>query len=58
MRVLEGGVTDGLARCAADDGTVTEVEVGLIEPVVAGDRILVHAAVALLKLESAGEAAR
>ena len=43
----------GLALCAADDGERMTVETALVEPVVAGDALLVHAGVALLRLEAA-----
>jgi hydrogenase maturation factor len=45
MRVLEAG-DDGLARC--DGG---EVMVDLVGPVVPGDRVLVHAGVAIARLD-------
>ena len=45
--------TDG-ARCAAADGRVHDgVLVDLVEPLAPGDRILVHAGVALRRLEAA-----
>ena len=47
MRVLR--VEDGLALCGGD-GDEREVEVGLVDPVAAGDRLLVHADVALVRL--------
>ena len=42
----------GLALCAAADGSRSTVEIALVEPVEPGDRLLVHAGVALVGLES------
>ena len=42
----------GLALCAADDGSTSTVEIALVEPVVPGDRLLVHAGVALVELDT------
>jgi hydrogenase expression/formation protein HypC len=39
----------GLALCAADDGSRSTVEIALVD-VEAGDRVLVHAGVALTEL--------
>jgi hydrogenase maturation factor len=39
----------GLALCAADDGSKSTVEIALVT-VVPGDRVLVHAGVALAEL--------
>jgi hypothetical protein len=47
MRVVY--VEDGLAVCEAD-GEEREVEVGLLDAVAAGDLLLVHADVGLVKL--------
>jgi hydrogenase maturation factor len=47
MRVLE--IRDGLARCAAG-GEERDVEIALLDAVVPGDRLLVHADVGLVKL--------
>jgi hydrogenase maturation factor len=47
MRVLR--VDDDLAVCEAADGDVRTVEVGLLEAVAAGDTLLVHADVALVR---------
>jgi hydrogenase maturation factor len=38
----------GLALCAEDDGPKHTVETALVEPVAVGDRLLVHAGVALV----------
>ena len=40
----------GLALCLAADGTQSTVEIALVEPVGPGDRLLVHAGVALTEL--------
>jgi hydrogenase maturation factor len=42
----------GLALCAAEDGSKSTVEIALVEPVEPGDRLLVHAGVALVGLAS------
>jgi hydrogenase maturation factor len=47
MRVLE--VRDGLALCEGE-GEEREVEIALLEEVVEGDRLLVHADVGLVRL--------
>jgi len=39
----------GLALCAADDGSKSTVEIALVD-VAPGDRVLVHAGVALAEL--------
>jgi hydrogenase maturation factor len=52
MRVLRLG-DDGLADCETDDGQASEVEVGLLEDVAPGDQVLVHACVAIQRLEAA-----
>jgi hydrogenase maturation factor len=51
MRVLEVETGAGLAICADPDELPSEVEVGLVEPVEPGDTVLVHAGVALVRLE-------
>ena len=48
MRVVR--VDDGLALCADGAGDEREVEVGLVDAVAEGDRVLVHADVALVRL--------
>jgi hydrogenase maturation factor len=42
----------GLALCAAEDGSKSTVEIALVEPIGPGDRLLVHAGVALVELEA------
>ena len=49
MRVAEPA-RDGLALCADDAGRESEVEVSLLEGVVPGDLVLVHAGVAIARL--------
>ncbi len=51
MRVLEVDAVSGLALCVAEDGIPSDVEVGLVDTVGPGDEILVHAGVALTRLE-------
>ena len=54
-RADAGGALDaarGLALCAAEDGARSTVEIALVEPVAPGDRLLVHAGVALVGLET------
>ena len=43
--------TGGLALCAAEDGSKSTVEIALVS-VEPGDRVLVHAGVALVELEA------
>jgi hydrogenase maturation factor len=53
MRVLKLDDVRGLALCETADGGHSTVETALVEPVEAGDELLVHAGVALIRLESA-----
>jgi hypothetical protein len=48
-----GRDADGLALCAADDGSAASVMTELVGPVGDGDLLLVHAGVALVRLEEA-----
>jgi hydrogenase maturation factor len=50
MRVLRVDEYRGLALCVGDDGSRSSVEIELVGPVEAGEAILVHAGVALVKL--------
>ena len=43
-------VEDSLAVCEGDAGETREVEVALVEPIRTGDKVLVHADVALVRL--------
>jgi hydrogenase assembly chaperone HypC/HupF len=52
MQVERIDDTRGLALCATDEGTKSTVEIALVAPVAPGDRLLVHAGVALVELES------
>ena len=54
MRVLEVDADSGLALCAGPDGVASEVETGLVEPVAPGSEVLVHAGVALTRLDPSG----
>jgi hydrogenase maturation factor len=49
MRVVELTET-GVARCATDEGSTSEVMCDLVGAVSPGDALLVHAGVALLRL--------
>ena len=53
MRVVVPAAEDGLALCQDAEGTRHAVEVALVAPIHAGDAVLVHAAVALARLEGA-----
>jgi hydrogenase maturation factor len=50
MRIVGIDTTHGLALCEDGDGSQRTVEIGLVEPVEAGDSVLVHADVALANL--------
>jgi hydrogenase maturation factor len=47
MRVLRIDHSRGLALCEAEGGAHSTVETALVEPVVEGDTLLVHAGTAL-----------
>jgi hydrogenase expression/formation protein HypC len=51
MRVMSTG-DDGLADCVTAEGEHASVEVALIEDVRPGDELLVHACVAIQRLEA------
>jgi hydrogenase maturation factor len=53
MRVEVTDGEDGLARCVTADGEAAAVDVTLVGEVTVGDAVLVHACVALRKLEEA-----
>jgi hydrogenase maturation factor len=40
----------GLALCSSDDGLRATIETALVEPVIAGERLLVHAGTAIARL--------
>jgi hydrogenase maturation factor len=50
MRVSSLDTASALAVCVDDAGRPTTVEIGLVPEVVTGDRVLVHAGVALARL--------
>ncbi len=50
MRVLGLG-SDGLASCVDDNGRWERIMTDLVSPVSPGDSVLVHAGVALVRLE-------
>ncbi|MEA2197584.1 MAG: hydrogenase expression/formation protein HypC [Solirubrobacteraceae bacterium] len=52
MTIVRVDPDRGLALCADEDGGRHTVETALVEPVVAGDRILVHAGTAIAALAS------
>jgi hydrogenase maturation factor len=52
MRVVRMG-QDGLAECVTEEGATSTVEIGLLDAVAPGDSVLVHACVALERLETA-----
>jgi hydrogenase maturation factor len=47
MRVRQVDTARGLALCEDDDGGRASVEIALVEPVAAGDVLLVHAGTAI-----------
>jgi hydrogenase maturation factor len=51
MRVVEVDGVCGLALCADGEGARYEVDLGLVAGVAHGDEVLVHAGVALARLE-------
>ncbi len=55
MIVAQVDAATGLAVCADDAGSEATVEIALVGPVTPGDRVLVHAGVAIAPL-AAGEA--
>jgi hydrogenase maturation factor len=59
MRVLEPAASAvALARCVDGEGTEHEVETALVDPVAAGEQVLVHAGVAIARLEEQEEGGR
>jgi hydrogenase maturation factor len=53
MLVVRIDAARGLALCEDDSGERSSVEIGLVDPVRGGDRLLVHAGTALQILEEA-----
>jgi hydrogenase maturation factor len=59
MRVVTTGGADGLAHCVTDHGEPSDVDLGLLDDdVKAGDRLLVHACVAIQRLDAPPEDAQ
>ena len=54
MRALEVDAASGLAICLDGEGSPSEVDLGIVTGVAPGDSVLVHAGVALTRLESEG----
>ena len=52
VRVVRIDAQRGLALCAGDDGARTTIETALVEPVAVGEALLVHAGVALARLDA------
>jgi hydrogenase maturation factor len=50
MRVVRLGGEDGLADCVSEDGQSSAVDVALVD-VAPGDAVLVHACVAIQRIE-------
>ena len=50
MEVVSVNLDTALALCREPGGETEEVDVGLVDPVEAGDPVLVHAGVALVRL--------
>jgi hydrogenase maturation factor len=50
MRVSSLDAASGLAVCVDEDGRPASVETGLVAGLVAGDTVLVHAGVALVRV--------
>jgi hydrogenase maturation factor len=50
MMVVRVDLERGLALCAGEDGVRSSVEIALVEPVLAGERLLVHAGTAIARL--------
>jgi len=53
MTVLRVDEVRGLALCASEEGERQTVEIALVEPVAAGERLLVHAGTAIAALDGA-----
>jgi len=51
LRVRALDAATGLATCQDEDGYDAEVDVSLVAPLAIGDMVLVHAGVALTRLE-------
>jgi hydrogenase maturation factor len=53
MRVVRVDAARALALCENEDGERASIEIGLVDPVGEGDRLLVHAGTALQHVETA-----
>ena len=53
MTVVAVDSSRGLALCADEEGSRSTVEIALVEPVAAGDRLLVHAGTAIASIAAA-----
>jgi HupF/HypC family len=51
MRVLMPAGADGLVTCEDESGAAAIVDAALVAPLAAGDVVLVHAGVALVRLQ-------
>lgn len=58
MTVAQIDVQRDLALCVDSDGVRSTVEIALVDPVLPGDELLVHAGTAIAVLASAGEERR
>ena len=56
MTVVRVDSKAGLARCTDASGEAAEVETALVAPLAPGDRVLVHAGVAIAAIEPEGVA--
>jgi hypothetical protein len=54
MVVLTCDAASALARCRAGDGSLSEVDTGLVNPVAPGTRLMVHAGTAIAALAAVG----
>jgi hydrogenase maturation factor len=54
MTVIAVDGFSGLALCTGDEGSRSTVEIALVEPVAAGDRLLVHAGTAIARVTEEG----
>jgi hydrogenase maturation factor len=54
MRVLRIDSRRSLALCDDGEGSRSSVEIDLVKPLAAGDSVLVHAGVALARLDVGG----
>ena len=55
MTVVRVDLGRGLALCRGQDGASATVETALVEPVLPGERLLVHAGTAIARLDPQGE---